>query len=238
VTPRAAPDRPGESGFTLLEILIGLAISALIMVGLSSAMRVVNMGWEQATDFGERQAMLKSGLRVFGGDIGHAERVFDDPAKPQAFLFAGTSSVMAFPMVERAGHNIKGLYWIRYEVRRAPEGVELVRWRAPFVLGRQDLAAIEWRDAVVLVHGPFDISFSYLSSAPSATSWSESWSMQNRLPRQVRLDIEGHGRTALVLPPYIATLRNSAELTCVRQDSNLCTLANGGTLPTPAEGQQ
>jgi prepilin-type N-terminal cleavage/methylation domain-containing protein len=237
--PRPAPPHAAaEDGFTLIEILVGLTISALIMVGLSSAMHSMNMGWQRTTALGERQNMLATGLRVAGGDLAHVERMFDDPVKPTRFLFVGDRSEAIFPVIERDGHNKRGIYWIRLFLRKSSDGIEFVRTRAPFEPGKQDLAAIAWQDEVVLLRGAFDISLSYLASGDGTLAWENDWPMQNRLPRQVRIDVAAVGRSPLVLPPFITALQNGAELACAAKDSQLCTLKSGGTLKLPEETAQ
>lgn len=226
-----------DDGFTLLEILIGLAISALVMVGLSSAMHSVNLSWNQSTVRGERQAMLASGLRIAQGDLAHVERVFDDPAKPARFLFLGDDREIIFPLVERDGHNDHGLFWVHLFLRKSRDGIEFVRARAPFEPGPQDVAGLQWRDEVVLVHGPFDISFSYLAGG-DAQMWDTAWPLQNRLPRQVRIDIaSASGSMPLKLPPAITALGIGAELRCVAEDKGLCTLGTGGKLEPSSGGK-
>lgn len=219
-----------DEGFTLLEVLVGLTISSLVMVGLASAMRSVNRSWEQSTERGERDAMLATGLHVAQGDIAHAERVFDDPAKPVRFLFIGDNHDVIFPLVERDNHNDHGLFWVHLFVRKVLGNIEFVRSRASFDPGPQDLNAIRWRDEVVLIHGQFDITLSYLAGGETR-AWESSWPMQNQLPREVRIDIASVGtRNPVILPPAITSLRISAELPCVAADNGLCTLKSDGKL--------
>ena len=42
--PSPCPDRPGESGFTLLEIMVGLLVSVLIMAGLTAVQGLAGLG--------------------------------------------------------------------------------------------------------------------------------------------------------------------------------------------------
>jgi prepilin-type N-terminal cleavage/methylation domain-containing protein len=228
---KAAP--ASEQGFTLFEILVGLAISSLIMLGLSSAMRTMDMGWRRATEMGERQAMITTGLAVFGGDLARVQRIYDNPARPERFRFVGDKSEIIFPMIERDGHNEEGLYWIRYFLRKEGPDIELVRARGTYDAASLDLPSVVWRDTVVLLRGPFRMEFSYLP--PVTGSWDDNWPMQNRLPRQVRLDIETvRGRT-LDVPPYVVALEQAAEIACANPESQFCTIKTGGTFtPKPA----
>jgi prepilin-type N-terminal cleavage/methylation domain-containing protein len=226
-----------EQGFTLFEILVGLAISALIMLGLSSTMLSINRAWQQTTDAGEQRAMLVTGLRVARDDLSHVERMYDDNETPSRFLFSGALHDMIFPIVERDGHNTAGIYWVRLEVREVQGGVELVRSRAAFEPGKQDLAGILWADPVVLARGAFDISFGYLPPSSNA-SWDLAWPMHNQLPRQVRIDVVEKGGRPVTVPPVIVALRLAGELNCVQDEAQLCSLNSNGALQPPQEVQQ
>ncbi len=216
-----------ESGFTLFEILVGLAISSLIMVGLAGAMRTMDTSWNRATEMGERQAMISTGLTVFGGDLARVQRIYDSITKPERFRFVGDKSEVIFPMVERDGHNEEGLYWIRYFLRKAGADIELVRARGAYDVASLDLPAVVWRDPVVLLRGPYRIELSYLP--PTEGSWTDAWPMQNRLPAQVRVDVETVRGRALRLPPYVVALEQGAEMACANAESQFCTLKSGGT---------
>ena len=54
-----------EAGFTLLEILVGLLISSLIMVGLSLGMKTINTGFDSAARLIARTGTLTTGLSRF-----------------------------------------------------------------------------------------------------------------------------------------------------------------------------
>ena len=114
--------RPSESGFTLLEILVGLTISSLIMVSLSLALGGINKGFDTTTAVIERQAAIANGLHVAAQDIARIERAVDKLEAPVRFLFAGNPGNMIFVLAERPGNNPEGLYWVRYRVRDAERG--------------------------------------------------------------------------------------------------------------------
>ncbi len=215
-----------EAGFTLLEILVGLVISSLIMVGLTSVMQVVNAGWGRATASIEKQSAMTAGLDILAGDIARIERVVSKDGK--TFVFGGSPAEAVFILAERDAHNEAGLYWVRILVRSEKGITELVRMRSPRIFGQDDISAIAWRDEVVLLRGRYAIEMSY--RAPRlAADWSRYWEGQARLPQQIRFVITGSdGKPAV--PEMVLALNIGAEVACFEPAAAGCTISNGGEL--------
>jgi prepilin-type N-terminal cleavage/methylation domain-containing protein len=220
----------GEEGFTLLEIMVGLMISALILLGLGEAVAVTNRGFDGTTRTIERQAALTTGLGVVADDLARIERAIDRSAKPARFLFTGTGRQMVFVLSERPGNNRAGVYWVRYQVREAASGRELVRERAPFGSPRDDPAALDWADAVVLLQGSMDIAFSYRAPRAALRQWAGSWEAHNMLPGQVKIEVTDTATGRLRVPVFVAALKITAEVACTEADSPGCTMASEGAL--------
>ena len=217
----------GDLGFTLLEILVGLVISSMIMVGLTAAMKVVNSGWERAAHSIEKQSALTAGLDILGDDISRIERIAAKNKKQ--FLFGGSPDEAVYILAERDGHNQAGLYWVRLLVRRDNGVTELIRMRAPRRLGEEDFGAIGWRDEVVLLRGAYKIEMSYRSLRSGGSDWNRYWERQNRLPQQIRFDIRDRDGTPAV-PEMILALKIGAEAACLDAASPECTLNTKGEL--------
>ncbi len=229
-------DNP-ESGFTLFEILVGLVISSLIMVGLSLAMRTINLGFDSATSSIERQGGIAAGLAIIGGDISRIQRVVDDPATPRRFLFAGSERSLTYIMEERPGSNVFGLYWVRLAVRTSASGSELVRSRAPFALGQPDTAALAWADDVTVLRGDFTIEFSYRATRVSLRSWVGTWQNTNMLPDEVRINLTDIRTGRLRVPGFVQALKIGAEADCVALTQPGCTMNSRGLI-TAGNGSQ
>jgi general secretion pathway protein J len=224
----------GEGGFTLLEIMVGLLVSVMIMAGLTVAMKSMSVGWQSTVNVLGKQDSFADGFHIIAGDISRIERVTDKIDKPEQFLFRGGPLEAIFPLSERAASNQEGLYWIRLFVRTDDSGTQLVRMRAPFESRTQDLSAIAWRDPVVLLSGNFVIGFSYRAPRGGFSTWMTSWTMPDRLPEQVRVDVSDAGSGELVMPPLIQALENNAETVCIDPKSAGCTLQTQGQLvPKP-----
>jgi prepilin-type N-terminal cleavage/methylation domain-containing protein len=229
VTRRRTADRR-NAGFTLLEILVGLAISSLIMVGLTAAMQTVDRGWNRTTQSIERQGTLATGFHVLAGDVARIERAISGSAGAPGFLFAGTASEAIYVLAERPGNNRAGLYWVRLQVREQGGVTELVRTRAPFVSGRQDVAAIAWGDDVILVSGNIAVEMTYRAPRAGLRSWSTSWPAGNRLPEQIKIEITDRKTGLWLAPAMVLALEIDAEAACFNADSASCTMKTEGAL--------
>lgn len=226
-----------EAGFTLFEILIGLAISSLVMVGLSLAMKTVNQGFDQATVSIGRQATIATGLYIVAGDISRIERVIDNPDQPTQFLFFGSGNEAIYVLAERPGNNRAGLYWVRLLVRSTGKAGELVRQRAPYVEGQHDLTALEWSDEVVLMRGELAIALSYRAPRLGLREWASGWQARNMLPGQIKIEVTDTGTGRLRVPVFVQTLKISAEAGCAEPAGAGCSMAANGQLNAGTENQ-
>lgn len=227
----------GESGFTLLEIMVGLLISSMIMVSLSMAIQSINRGFDQATQSLERQGTIATALHVVAEDISRIERPVDDPENPTRFLFTGKPQETIYILAERPGNNPAGLYWVRLLVRAGNDGTELVRMRAPYSPSATDLAAVAWGDEVVLIRGNMVIEFAYRAPRAKLRSWASGWEASNMLPGQVKIEITDLATGRLRVPAFVANLKINAEAACAMAETPGCTLKSEGAL-VPPEAKQ
>lgn len=233
MTARHPPDAT-EAGFTLLEILVGLLISAMVLVAASLAMKTINLSYDRTTATLGRESQLASGLEIAAGDISRIERAFDKPGKPEQFIFSGGSKEMIYPLFERPGNNAGGIYWVRLQVRPTGAGEDLVRQRAPMLLGDNAAEAVKWVDDVTLLHGDFTIAFAYRSTRAGLREWAERWQANNMLPDQVKIEVTDLATRRLRVPVLVTTLKNDAEANCGDPGNAGCTMSSPGGAITAA----
>jgi prepilin-type N-terminal cleavage/methylation domain-containing protein len=222
------------AGFTLLEILVGLAISSLILLGVSLATKNINLSYARTTDTIGRQAVLTTGLDIFSGDVSRIERVFDNPSTPHRFQFQGSASEAIYIISERPGNAAAGTYFVRLLVRPSSDGHELVRFRTPYQQGAVDFKSLEWSDPVVLLHGGFSIALAYRSSRAGLRDWAGTWEAQTMLPGQVKIEIADQATSRLRVPVLVETLKLDAESSCANASNPDCTVNNNGGSITAA----
>jgi prepilin-type N-terminal cleavage/methylation domain-containing protein len=232
------PDAAHEAGFTLLEILVGLMISALLLVAASLAMKTINMSYDRTTMVLGRESQLATGLEIFAGDTSRIERAFDNPGKPTQFIFSGKAKEMIYVLAERPGNNPGGIYWVRLLVRRAGAGEELVRQRAPMQLGEANPELVKWTDDVTLLSGDFSVALSYRSTRAGLRQWAASWDAHNMLPDQVMITITDLSTGRLRVPVFVQTLKLDAEANCGDPGNAGCTMTSLGGDITAAVTKQ
>jgi general secretion pathway protein J len=227
VTMRA---RPQEHGFTLIEILIGLTISALIMVGLNQSMSVMNRSFEQATVSVGRQATIANGLHIVSGDISRIMRRVDDPERPLRFLFSGKSQEVIYLLEERPQGSLGGLYWVRLFIQQKGSAQELVRVRQPFMSGESLPVEGNWTDEVTLISADVSYAFFYRAPRSGHRDWMPDWITPNWMPEQFRIDIVDKKTSRLRVPSFVQTLKLTAEADCTNANAPACTLQSSGLL--------
>lgn len=205
-------------GFTLIELVIALAIIGLISLLLFSGLRLGGRSWEAVETVGERL----SGLRLADGFL---RRVLSQTRPATAVydgqivqVFAGESGRLewAAPLSEHVG--LSGLYVLRLQLEDAGEAQTLIltRWLLhPEVLegggeippwepmnerdtgslsdlrADLDLADGAFGRALLLKHvSRFELAYHGLADGDSEPDWHEEWLGQTRQPNLVRIRLE------------------------------------------------
>lgn len=195
-------------GFTLLEVLLALAIVAALVTIAFGGMRVALSAWRQGEDRAEAHQHIRSTALNLARAVGAAYpyRASRGLAPEPVLLFEGDERRVAFvtqtPPFAPAAPIAFTAVVIGLEDGAEPGLVVRQRPlpnRDPF-----DQAEIVFRDASVTA---FDIRY-----LDDAGAWKEAWKVDEEqgTPRAVRLTIEAtlHGR-AVRLPPLTIGLRTA-----------------------------
>ena len=228
----AATSRP-EAGFTLIEMLAGLVLASLILVSLNMAMSAVGKGTDHTRRSLGEQSELGSAVDIFGRDVARIGKV-RRPAKPGDFagyVFDGRSDAIIYPLREEEGLTAPGLYLVRLSVQRKDGTSTLLRERAPLPAGNA-AALPQWRDAVPLLTGPYDIEFAYRAPRNGQREWNSSWQASETMPEQIRLTITNRATGRLRVPGFVQSLAIDSEVDCAGNREARCGTAD------PAEATQ
>jgi|SRR5579872_4662033 len=202
----AAAKRRRESGvlgFTLLEALLGVALSGAVMYALAVIAGQWIPNWRRSFVEVQRAEMLSLGLERIAADLSAAEFVTPNAATKNVWFDGHALSVI---FVRSAiGPNAAGqLEIIRLAETVDERGFALVRSRARFtpLAAGQSLSAVNFSDFVVLARAPFRVSFAY--AGPDQV-WRDDWAGNTRLPTAVRVTIR-EAATQQTLAASTATL--------------------------------
>ena len=226
--PRRKSDR--QAGFTLIEVLVGLIISASIMAGLTTLASSVNLGWGKVTRKLSSQETIGNGLTIAAGDIYRIQRIADHGLAQAAFRFRGEPSSITFIIPERSASSVSGLYWVHLFNRRTSLGTALVRARAPFDAKLVSLAAVNWVDEVVLSEGTVSFDFSYRPAHNAPETWVREWSEVDTLPGLVRIQMSDFRTGVEIYPSMVIAPKIGAEAACANTESAECTMKSAGKL--------
>jgi general secretion pathway protein J len=214
LTPAGA--RGGEAGFTLVEVLVVLALVALLSGALFGAVGFAIKLWDKVTT---HSAATDQSLLVedfLHRTIGAAYPLFvrDDPTQGH-IAFAGTQTTMDFVGPTPISRGVGGRSRYHLALEPADGGLGLV------VTARPELSTsgIEVGTKDVLLSGLTGVKFSYFGRDRSdPPNWREQWNSGENLPELVRIRINYPPDGGRVWPDLFIALRIDADVSCIYDD--------------------
>jgi general secretion pathway protein J len=190
----------GRNGFTLLEMVVAVALVGLLLLILGGSLRFGMRAWEAAQRPASAEA-LETGLALMRRTLEQAEAVplppragavpvsAPGPAAAAPLAFEGGPEAVGFVAVLPARTGVAGLAEIRFSFAPA-EAAVVMEWR-PW---RSD-AGFTRRPVVPQAGG---LSLAYYGSPDGGTPavWSDHWRQAALLPRLIRLTL-GRGDAAV-----------------------------------------
>jgi len=201
---RLAP-RP-RRGFTLIEVIIALALMSLIMLGLVSAFSTLG---KTATRLDERAGasgrewLLSEFLREsLSSSTGQFRRQRDDGS--ETVYFHGDADSLQWLGLMPARHGVGGLYLFSLDLEAARGGGNLLLRYEPYV--KDAAPGAVGVETLVLVEKVGELRIAYQSKPERVDEdpvWLDAWTEDEKLPARVRIDLVAGGTR---WPPVIAAL--------------------------------
>ncbi|MBA8882029.1 prepilin-type N-terminal cleavage/methylation domain-containing protein [Phyllobacterium myrsinacearum] len=184
----------GEAGFTLVEMLVTLALIALlatVMIGAIVQMRSMS-AISQRNDANTEFEALGNYLDKL---IANAKPLpLIENNQEHLLVFEGAPDHIRFVAVIRIGSDQLGLRDVELAMRKNGNTFDLVQSSSPRRLSSSSNGPATLVLSPTLVTGLQSVTFEYLGvpSAPDATqsNWQTSWNEPGRLPRAVRLTVK------------------------------------------------
>jgi general secretion pathway protein J len=173
--------RDRDAGFTLLEALAGVAVTASILAGLAAVAGQWLPNWRHGFLALQSADLIGLSLDRIVEDVSSAEYARLDGGQG-APLFRGEPDAVAFVRQAIGPGATPKLEVVRIGANSTKQGSEVERSHAAFVPG----AVGAFHDATTLLRPPFHLAFAY--AGPDGR-WRSAWSGEAKLPRAVRLSV-------------------------------------------------
>jgi len=169
----------GEAGFTLIEILVVLAVFGMLSLVLWSGLGAGVQGWSTGERLAADTREMRGMETILRAEIERAEK-----AGRGEGVFQGRPDVVAFVawMPEAAGYHSA----VRVGIGVDKRGVLVVRWVPTVRTGCQPEAGPPRQED--LARGVQRIRFSYYGTTGGTSEWVERWD-RRELPLLVRVQI-------------------------------------------------
>ena len=182
-------------GFTLVELLVVMALLSLLMLGLVSALRTMAQTEEridgrlaQADEFRVTTAFVEEIL----GQISARKKGTPSTSGDSTFFFDGQTTSVSWVGVMPARHGVGGRYFFKLALEEFQGEATLVIRFAPWN-DEPVFPAWEHAQARALVKGVTVFSLAYESWATGAENWVPSWQQSDALPEHVRIAVQTRG---------------------------------------------
>lgn len=201
--------RGQQRGFTLLEIIVVMALLSLVMLGLGASLRSfastearVDARLEQAHEF---RAVVRF-VQSVAGRVSSDKRTRDVAAGASPYWFVGEPQSMAWIGIMPARFGAGGRYFFRLAAEPVEQGQALVLRFAPWT---PEAAFPDWAQAEsrLLVPELVSAQFRYLDARSPELAWLDAWAPIDHLPAKLSLALED-GRSEW--PEVVVSLRDLA----------------------------
>jgi len=206
-----------QAGFTLIELVVAMALLAMIMALVYSGLAYAMRSWDAGEVNARRVVDRRIGVNFLRRELGEMFPMrWKDPMLLR-FAFDGERDSLRFvsarpPDVAQGGLSLVGL-----TVEPGPVGGSrrLVMRRAMPDDAAKDFGPLDNAQPYVLIDNIDTVAFSYFGSENDFTDprWSDKWTFEGRMPNMVKLAI----RTAdgADLEPLVVRVELGEEAGCL-----------------------
>jgi general secretion pathway protein J len=208
-------DTGGEAGFTLVELLVALALFSLLVTLLFNNVRFGLQAWQLGSSHGENFAHSMASQDLLRRLIGNIYPMFVMNGGTNAGVdFDGAKETVSFlsnaPVVAAGG----GRFRFKLFAERQQDRTDLIVSVTPELANPQDLSMTT---RTLLLSDIDRVEFAYSGDVTTerSTQWNESWSKRSDVPRLVRVRVAFRSGDTRLWPELLIAPRIAADVGCV-----------------------
>jgi general secretion pathway protein J len=201
-------------GFTLLELMIGLALLGLIMTLIFAGLQLSIRGWDAADASGERANRIRLVQSLLARELAAVYPYRWKNTADMNLAFVGAGDSLKFVSSTPARASPGGLNLVEFAFARSPQGVRLLMRRQIPAREQRDFDRLVDEDGMVLLDGLEGASFEFFGSDIPAgkPTWRDRWEDPQRLPRLVRVSLRS--KESAAWPDVVVALRVNERAGC------------------------
>lgn len=209
-----AGDDAGEAGFTLVELLVGLALFSLLATLLFDNVRFGIKAWQLGSAHAEQFEHDLIAQDLLRRLIGNVYPMMVRDGATQQLDFEGGKDAVSFlgnaPVVAGAG----GRFRYKVLVERRQDRTDLVMSAAPELASPEGQAMAR---RTVLLADIDRAEFSYFGDGETGQTlqWQDSWRQRVNMPRLMRIRVAFRSADARPWPDLLIAPRITADVGCV-----------------------
>jgi general secretion pathway protein J len=204
-----------EAGFTLVELLVGLALFSLLSILLFDNVRFGLRAWRNGSanaDALDHSMISQDLLRRTIGNL-YPMIVADGAMQPQ-IDFAGTKEAVDFLSNAPTVAGGAGRFRFKVFVDRRQDEADLVMTSAPELSNPRDASM---RTRTLLLPAVDRVEFAYFGEAGSerGPQWKDDWSKRSDIPGLIRVRVSFRSGDRRSWPELVIAPRVRADVSCV-----------------------
>ncbi|MGC1554179.1 MAG: type II secretion system protein [Bradyrhizobium sp.] len=216
----SAKQLTNESGFTLIETLVALALMGLVLSALANLTAQWLPNWNRGLDRIQRSEQIGIALQRIADDLAAAQSVPVSRGDKPPPLFAGSEQSVTFVRTALGPNAGPGLDVVHLGETTDQGGLATVRSRTSFRPLPPEASLsdqLHFGEPVVLLRAPYRLSFAY---AAEDRAWKSSWQDSDRLPAKIRLTVRDASSERVLAISTVTSIhvQSSAQGDCKQPD--------------------